>query len=343
MDPLTVLGAVSGAAQLAGQLLSCLNKLYQLRTRVKGAPDSLEDLYRQTRLLATTLRQMPDQWIPTFAESLEYTTAVLAELKFLVEDLKKDLKGSRDQIALYWHGLQVVAKEEKLRALANRLGAARNQLQFDITLHIAANQLATALEKRRKPPRKNASSFKVKTYCVGVGKYQKIRTRYFQSLGERGEWAEEACIKGDVRRITHLLESAEAPIFDATESGLTPLYITTAHLRMSACKTLLSCGVRGNAAETMTGRMALHIAAERSGYKINTKETTLFYDALEIIRLLVEQADGDLMAEIFGSSRMSQPLLGSGATALHLYMGPAEPMKYLLTQDKLVVDLNYSR
>lgn len=92
-------------------------------------------------------------------------------------------------------------------------------------------------------------------------------------------------------------------------------------------------------------RTALHIAAGKSGmYGQYEGDDPLleaidnFYqkdDTLEIIRLLVERADCEPMAEIFESS---QPLLDSGVTAMHLHKGPAEPMKYLLTQDKLVVD-----
>ncbi|CZR58979.1 uncharacterized protein PAC_08871 [Phialocephala subalpina] len=123
-------------------------------------------------------------------------------------------------------------------------------------------------------------------------------------------------------------------VFELHEPSTHNEQIAAAHLRTNACKVLLSCGVRGNPAETMTGRTALHIAAGKSGmYDQYEGDDPLleaidnFYrkdNTLEIIRLLVERADCDPMAERFESS---QPLLDSGVTAMHLHKGLAEPMK----------------
>lgn len=101
-------------------------------------------------------------------------------------------------------------------------------------------------------------------------------------------------------------------------------------------------------------RRALHVAARASGATgaiFNICEYTMRHsiftnidnssrpgDILETVRILVEKAKCDPMD--LTPSMPGRGRLAAG-TALHMYTGPAQALKYLLTQDVFVVDLGH--
>lgn len=87
--------------------------------------------------MAKTLKGIPDHWSRKFAESLSYATFVLSELETAIAQLKEGLEGAENQVALYWVQLMVIMKEDKLKALVDKLATARSQLHIDIGMHIA--------------------------------------------------------------------------------------------------------------------------------------------------------------------------------------------------------------
>ncbi|KAE8450100.1 hypothetical protein EG329_006881 [Mollisiaceae sp. DMI_Dod_QoI] len=161
----------------------------------------------------------------------------------------------------------------------------------------------------------------------------------------------KAVVLGDLETIISLFERRSASIFDMSEHGWTLLHIAAAHFRKDLCRWLISHGLKGDMIDINRGGTPLHIAARHSGissdYYLDSESfmQPLYgmcpddEDVHGTIRALVEEGDYDPTLE---SPENVNYESAEFKTPLDLFTGNAETFRYLLLQDRFMVDLDSS-
>lgn len=132
---LAAAGSAAAITQLAGQLVSSLERLYKFWKQVKGAPKQVEDLLEEICVFATVLKSLEataQDENDSLSIALQYVRNAVKELEDMLEEFEKGLNRSGFKNKLRWGSLKVVFKDNTLMQMAQRLERAKSMLGLAI-------------------------------------------------------------------------------------------------------------------------------------------------------------------------------------------------------------------
>jgi hypothetical protein len=139
-----VLGIIASVAQIASQLLACVETLRSFSRAVCDLPEDLSRILKEVEMLGKTLNQLDALNKRSFStrssslleESLEHCSAIAATLEVLATRANASFKeGNFKKRQRPWKYIRAVWKKDEIEKLKNRLESATSLLHLVITCH----------------------------------------------------------------------------------------------------------------------------------------------------------------------------------------------------------------
>jgi len=130
MDPLTVLGAASSAAQLLQQGTKIVKFLYNLRLKMKDAPEKIQRQIRQLSLILELFLHNASLQIDSVALVFDSCLQRSQELKSYLDDLSLDK--AKGRLRKFKRAFKSVVKEHDIAVLFDSLEREKTALMLCI-------------------------------------------------------------------------------------------------------------------------------------------------------------------------------------------------------------------